>query len=126
MKRFHIGVGILAVILGCGILLTLAMGRIHMPISGQLARASQCARAEDWETARRLTEEAKARWETYRGLTAAVADHVPMEQIDSGFEEAEAFLLQQDANEFSAACAALSRLVKAMADSQSVAWWNVL
>lgn len=126
MRRFWIGIVILGFLLINGIVLTIAAGTIHRPICRHLEQASEAALAEDWAQAETLTAWAEARWKNYRGFTAAFADHGPMEQIDSGFEEMGAFLRKRDVNEFSAACAGLARLAQAMADSQSVAWWNLL
>ena len=126
MRRFWIGIIILSILLLGGILLTLAAQRIHMPISRCLMEASEAARAEDWDRAEELTAWAKERWESWRGFTAAFADHEPMEQIDSGFGEISAFLRKQDSNEFSAACASLARLALAMVNSQACTWWNLL
>lgn len=126
MKRFWIGIVILAVILAGSIVLTVAMPNVHMPISRQLSEAAEAAQKENWEQAEALANTAFARWEACRGFTAAVADHVPMEAIDSGFAQMNAFLLRRDRGEFSAACASLARLVEAMADSQTFTWWNFL
>lgn len=126
MKRFWIGLVILAVILLLSIVLTLTMPGVHLPISQQLSDASKAAQSENWAQAEALATEAFSRWEACRGFTAAVADHAPMEQIDSGFAQVNAFLQRRDPNEFSAACACLARLVQAMADSQTFTWWNFL
>ena len=102
MKRFWIGVGILCFLLLGGILLTAVAAGIHQPVSNCLELAVEAAQ------------------------TAAFADHEPMEQIDSGFAQTYAFLRCRDVNEFSAACGALASLVRAMADSQAITWWNFL
>lgn len=126
MKRFRIGLVLLAVILLCSIVLTVIMPKVHVPISRQLRDAARAAQEEDWVQAESLANDAYARWQSCRGFTAAVADHAPMEQIDSGFAQMNAFLQRHEPNEFSAACASLSRLVQAMADSQTFTWWNFL
>lgn len=126
MKRFWIGLVILALILLLSIALTLIMPRVHLPISRQLNDAADAAQTENWVQAEALATAAFERWIACRGFTAAVADHAPMEQIDSGFSQMNAFLLRREPNEFSAACASLARLVQAMADSQTLTWWNFL
>jgi len=126
MKRFWIGLVILMIILLLSTVMTVVMPRVHLPISQQLSDASQAAQTENWAQAETLAMEALSRWEAFRGFTAAMADHAPMEQIDSGFAQINAFLQRRDPNEFSAACATLARLVQAMADSQTFTWWNFL
>ena len=126
MHRFWIGLLILTLTLAAAVGVTTAMPRLHQPIRQLLEDASDAALREDWATAADLTQEAAQRWERCRNFTAAVADHEPMEAIDTGFAQVQAFLLKQDSAEFPAACAALARAVEAMACSQQLVWWNFL
>lgn len=126
MKRLWIGVGFLAAILIIGIFITLAFSRLHIPISDALNQASEAAIAEDWEKATALTESARADWEKFRGFTAAVADHEPLEEIDAMFAQLTVLAQQQETAEFAALSAQLARQAQAMADSQSISWWNVV
>lgn len=126
MKRLWIGVGFLAGMLIIGIFITLAFSRLHIPISDALNQASEAAIAEDWEKATALTESARADWEKFRGFTAAVADHEPLEEIDAMFAQLTVLAQQQETAEFAALSAQLARQAQAMADSQSISWWNVV
>lgn len=126
MRRFWIGIVILTVTLALGITVSALMPGLHKPIEQHLRSAVSAAQEEDWATAEKLTEEAARRWERCRSFTASVADHAPMESIDSGFAQVLAFLQQRDTEEFAAACAFLARSVQAMADSHSIVWWNFL
>ena len=123
MRRFWIGIALLSVLLAVSTAVSLIMPRLHTPICALLEEASQCS---DWAQAQALTEDAYRRWERCRRFTASVADHEPMEAIDSGFAQALAFLRRQEQAEFAAACAGLARSVQAMAESHSLLWWNFL
>lgn len=126
MRRFWIGIVLLTLLLALSILTSLLMPRLHAPIYRQLDAVSQAAQEKDWERCRSLTEDAYHGWLRCRRFTASVADHAPMEAIDSGFAQTLAFLEQGEWAEFAAACASLARSVQAMAESHSMLWWNFL
>ena len=126
MKRLWIGIGFLAVILLIGTGITLAFEQLHKPLSDTLQQASEAAMAEDWEKASALTKSAKADWEKCREFTAAVADHEPLEEMDALFAQLEVRARQQETTDFAALSAQLARMAQAMADSQSISWWNLV
>ena len=126
MKRLYIGAVLLAVMLAAGIFLTAAFNGIHEPLSDRLQEAQAAAAAGDWEKAGDLMEQAREKWEKHRRFTAAVADHEPLEEMDSLFARLEALYQLRDAVEFAADCAQLSRLAEAMAESQRLSWWSIL
>lgn len=126
MKQFWIGIGLLAVLLGLGIGAAWGMETVYSPVSGHLERASLAVMEENWAQAERCCHQAKKEWEQAWGLTAALANHTPMEEIDSLFSQMEVYVRCRDRAEFSACCASLSRLIRAMSDAHSLAWWNFL
>lgn len=126
MKRMWIGIGFLLVIFTVGCCLSVAFDRIHRPLSQDLEEASRCALAGDWETAASLTDKAAAQWEKLRDLTAAAADHEPLEEVDALFAQLRAPLQERDGTVFAVLCTRLASLCDAMADSQAVHWWSLL
>ena len=112
MKRLSIGIVFLSVILAIGICVTAAFTALHKPLSDTLQQASEAAISEDWER--------------YRAFTAAVADHEPLEEMDAMFAQLEVLARQRETSDFAALSAQLSRMAQAMADSQSISWWNLL
>ena len=126
MKHFWLGAGLLSVFLILGILVSVFMKNTHMEISQTLEEAVQKAISGDLETGIRLGEKAKKSWEKCRQGTAAVADHSPMDEIDSLFAEMEIYAQAREAPHFAACCAQLSQLVKAMYDAHALTWWNFL
>ena len=126
MRRQWIGVGLLLAVLILGIVLTTAFDRIHRPLADKLEAASQAALAEDWTQAERLIGEARGQWQRHRDFAAAVADHEPLEEMESWFAQLEVLAQLREADEFAAGCAHLAMLARAMADSQAITWWSLL
>lgn len=126
MKRLWIGVLILLLLLGTGIGITVFADHVHSGISKTLSQAADAALTGDWDTAMVLSAAAKNRWDTYRNITASIADHEPMEEIDSLFSQLEVYEKTRQALSFSACCEALSVFTKAIGESQSVSWWSLL
>lgn len=126
MKRFWIGIGILSVLLIFGVIVTWAMWTIHTPISTRLQAAQKAAMENNWEEATRLAAISQQQWKKWYSVTAAFADHGPMEEISSLFAELDVYASEQDSAHFAALCGNLSQLAEAMADSHIPTWWNLL
>lgn len=126
MKRLWIGIGFLIVMLAVGIFLTLQFSRIHEPLARDLWKASEMAAAQDWENATALTRQARADWEQYRHLIAAVADHEPLEEMEYLLDQLDIYAGEREAVHFCAVCVQIARLADAMLDSQQITWWNLL
>ena len=109
MKRLWVGILLLLVLLAGTLAVTVAMDRIYAPMVEALE-------AGDLEAA----EERYGRW---RQLTAAFADHGPMEEMDALFARAE---ICGDKQERRALCAELAQRAKAMSNAHSPTWWNLL
>ena len=126
MKQFWIAILFLAVLLVGGIVSCVGVRRVQEPIVNHLEQAAQAGFSENWELAEDLLEKAKTRWETYRNALATISDHGPMEEIDSLFGELEIYRLAQNPTLFAGLCSRLSLLCRAIAESLSLSWWNLL
>ena len=126
MKRLWLGVVLLAAMLVLGILTAIGMTRLHDPISEELSRASQAALDDRWEEADALWHHAEKQWRRSWPLTASVADHEPMENIDALFAELRVYAREKEAEHFAACCANLSMLTEAMGEAHAINWWNLL
>lgn len=109
MKRLWVGIILLLILLAGTMAVTVAMDRIYAPMVEALE-------AGDLEAA----EERYGRW---RDLTAAFADHGPMEEMDALFARTE---ICEDEQERKALCAELAQRAKAMSNAHSPTWWNLL
>lgn len=126
MKRIWIGIGLLAALLALGIWTSEVMERSQAPGVKDLRRASALALAEDWPRAEALGKRAGDRWKKQRNLTAAIADHKPMDTIDGIFAELEVYAATRDTAAYSASCVHLAQLLESFGNAHSFSWWNLL
>lgn len=126
MKRFWIGITVLAVLLASGWAVAFFMERCHTPISKELAQASQIAVSGQLKQAAKIADNAKTQWLSCRDFTAAFADHDVLEEMDALFAEIDVYAVTGNSISFSAACAHLSELAKAVAESHHPKWQNLL
>ena len=118
MTRFWLGAAILAVLLGLGIGITVAVDRFCDPISADLSRAAAVVQQNRWEQAQKLSDGAQQRWQKHRALHAAVSNHEPMEQIDALFEQLKIYSRAGDSLRFAECCAQLASLTAALGESR--------
>ena len=123
--RFWLGIAILVLFLILGLLIAWMMQSIHTPAQASLQAAAQAALAGDYREAAALADQAAARWYASRRYTASVADHGPMDDVEALFAEMKVYAQVEDPH-FTACCAQLQVLLKAIADAHAPAWWNFL
>ena len=126
MKRLVLGTAILAVLLASGLLVSRAMADIHDPIAADLQRAAVAALAEDWATAQDLLQQATDRWEHFHRITAAFADHTPMDKVDGLFRELQIYARSRENPHFSAICVHLQECIRAIRENYRLTWPNLL
>lgn len=126
MRRLWLGVALLLLLFGIGLWAAATMDNIHQPIAALLDQAAEAALHEDWETAAALALDARGEWEDHWSMTAAVADHNPMDEIDGLFAQLPVFAREEEKADFAATCAQLSQLTQAMGNAHSLNWWNLL
>ena len=120
MSRFRIGMGLLAVLLGVSLWAQSRMKAIQAPIAGQITQAEALAAGGSWPQAAAAVTRAREGWEESRTFVAALADHQPMEDIESLFTALEAYGQERDSSEFRAACRELARRIRAMEEAQKL------
>ena len=125
MRRMWVGVVLLAALLATGVLTAYLTAQAHSPVTRELGKAAQAALTEDWEQAGKCAARAQAIWQGNWDLTAAVADHSPMEEIDGLLAELQIYLHKRESVHFSATCARLCKLAQDMADAHAISWWNL-
>lgn len=102
------------------------MGRTHSDLSRQIEDASWYALTGDWESARLAAISAREQWEDHRNLSSMLADHTPMEEIESLFARIHICSAARDTVEFAASCAELSEKLLAMGEAHRLTWQNLL
>jgi len=126
MKRLWLGVAILLILLLAGIGSTVFMARFHSALTRDLEKACQAVTQGDWTAALELADRAEYRWEKGKRTAAAFADHEPLEQVDDVFAQLRLYGKLRLAADYAAACTHLAEIARALGESQSLFWWNLL
>lgn len=125
MKRVLFGAALLAVLFLGGIGAQNRMAAIHGYGANLLEQAGREAQAGDWEAARTLFYRARRSWKDNYNFTAALADHTPMEDVESLYAQLEVFAENRETPHFAALCMETAARLEAMADAHLLAWWNI-
>ena len=96
MKRFWIGISVLAILLASGWVVACFMDRCHAPIGDALVEASQVALEGQLAQASQIAQRAQKQWLHCRDFTAAFADHSVLEEMDALFAEIAVCAAAQD------------------------------
>ena len=126
MKRLWLGLAILLILLMVGIGATVFMARFHNALSSDLEEAGEAVAEGDWTVALAMAEQAEERWERGKRAAAAFADHEPLEQVDNVFAQIRLYGQMKLEADYGAACIHLAELVRALGESHSLFWWNLL
>ena len=126
MGKFWIGIVLLFLLLSFGLWTGSVMEKTHQQMADTLTAAADTAVGGDvpgaMETAARLREQ----WQRRRNWVATVADHTPMDEIDSLFAQMEIYGQGGATAEFAACCSRVAQLVKAVGEAHGLSWWNLL
>ncbi len=126
MRSVCFGAALLVVLLGLGIFVSGKMDAMQLPLSNTLEQAAEEALGGSFSQAVALGEEAKTKWEQQWNITASLADHVPMDEIDGLFSQLEAYAKEEEKTHYAACCWELSSLIRAVAEAHQLSWWNLL
>ena len=125
-RRFYLGITLLVVVLALAIGLAVGMKAIHEPAQIALTQAAEHALAGDWEQAITLGQQAYDRWQKYRSVTAAFADHNPMDDTERLFREMLVYAQTEEVPHFAACCSQLSAMLKATYETHGFSLRNIL
>lgn len=126
MKRLRFGLALLVLLLAAGIALSDTMERTNRQCGRLLDAAATVALEEQWELALEFAEDARDLWQKNWAVTAALADHQPMDEIDGFFAELERYGQCRDRVSFCGAAAHLGSLLTALSRSHRLTVWNFL
>ena len=126
MKRIWIGIVLLGVLLLGGIGTGEFMQQAHDPVAQDVRQAGEVVLRDQWELAQALVNRAQDRWKEKWPVTAAIADHEPMDEIDALFAQLEVYAASKDQIAYTALCAHLASLLDAISQSHSLNWWNLM
>ena len=126
MGRFLLGLGILLVFLALGLWIGCVMDTTHTQIADTLEQAAALALTDNPREGEVLAQQAYQQWQSRWQCIAAVADHAPMDEIDSLFAQLQIYGQEDQWTDFAAFCTRLSQLVSAMGEAHRFTWWNLL
>lgn len=126
MRRMWIGVGLLVLVLVAGILAAEWMGKTHEKIGADIEQAAALATEEKWEKAIAQMNLARRKWEKKRPVIAMLADHEPLEIIDSLFSQLEVYAASGDVIGFCTTCACLRSQLEILGDCHKINVSNLL
>ena len=125
-RRFILGLVILTLVLALAVGAAIGMKAIHEPAETALSQAAQLALAGNMEQAVPLAREAYSRWQKYKGITAAFADHSPMDDTERLFREMLVYAETGEDPHFAAYCSELSAMLKATYETHGFSLKNIL
>ena len=126
MKRIWIGIVLLAVLLAAGFWLSGFMKEAHLPAAQDLQRAGELALEEQWGPAQAFAKRGQDLWKKKWPVTAAIADHEPMDEIDALFAQLKTYGKTRDPEPYSAVCDHLGSLLEALSQGHRCKWWNLM
>lgn len=126
MKRSVFGFVLLVLLLAGGLTVSRTMEHIHFPAAQALDAAARWAMAGDWTEAEQAAAHGAACWEKHWKFSAALADHQPMEDINTLFSQLEIYRAAEEQAEYAAICRELAGRLEAMAQAHTLHWWNLL
>lgn len=125
-KRFYLGIAILALLLGLGLGAAGAMKAVHEPVQQLLEDAAAAAEDDRLADALPMARKAYNRWQKYHSLTASLADHSPMDDTDTLFQEMLVYGQLEEVPHFAACCRELVIMTEAMYDAHAFSLKNLL
>ena len=126
MKRIWIGVVLLGALLIGGIGTGEFMERAQTSVARDVQRAGELALQGEWTLAQALVKRGQDRWEEKWPVTAAIADHEPMDEIDALFAQLKTYEKTRDPAAYSALCGHLGSLLEALSQGHRCKWWNLM
>lgn len=124
-RRFIVGLVLLILVLAFSVGTAIGMRAIHVPGEAALTQAAQLALADKMEQAIPLAQQAYVRWQKYRGITAAFADHNPMDDTERLFREMLVYAQTDEVPHFAACCTQLSAMLKAIYETHGFSLKNI-
>lgn len=125
MTRFRIGVVMLIALLAAGIWSQQQVAQIQEPIALAMEDASRQALLGHWEAAAQAAAEAETAWQEHRVFTAAIADHNPMDEIESLLAQLPALAAVHNRSAYAAVCSNLSRRLHSMSEAHRLDWGSL-
>lgn len=126
MKRSWIGFALLVILLAAALVSSWAMEEFHEAAANKLEQAGQYALAGNWAGAAFLTADVQRDWDRWELLRCALADHSPMEEIETLFSALEVYGTAREKVAFAALCREAAQKMEAMGQAHGLQLHNLL
>ena len=126
MKRLWFGAGLLIFLLAASLYLGNSLTDLTKPVESDLDKAAVAALEQNWPLASALYLRAQGYWDSHRNLTAVLAHHDPIGEIDSGLAMLPVYAACQDTVGFCTACSELAQKLRSLPLPHGPTWWNLL
>lgn len=126
MKRLWIATGILFVIFAATLYNAHFLNSFTTELAEVLDRAEARAEAGDWDSSRKLTEQAEQFWDDHTLYLHIFLRHGDIDGIETGFEEVREYLQLEEGGEYSAANARLMSQIGLLYEAEQLSIKNVL
>lgn len=126
MKRLWIAGGILCVIFAATLYNAHYLNNFTADLSDLLNRAEARAEGGDWDSARKLTEQADDLWNSHTLYLHIFLRHGDTDDVEIGFHEVSELLQAEEDGEYSAANARLVSEIGLLYEAEQLSLKNVL
>ena len=126
MKRGILGIALLVLLLTGGLLSSRHMEQHHSATAMTVRNAGLLARTDRGEEAVTLARQAAGEWHSGWEISAALASHSILEEVDSLFAELETYAQTGQNLPFAALCARLACRIEAVNDAHELSLRNLL
>lgn len=126
MKRFWIGIFLLAMICAAGIYMLFFSDRFCQELTAVLDEAKAFAIAENWDAAAEKAHAADTLWQQHHRFFSALTDHEPVEEAQLLLQKLHLYGKNRMRVDFVDICQSLSLLCEAINESHNLKWWSVL
>ncbi len=126
MKRFWLGLGILAAFLAAGFFVKEALEVRCRQTGALVQQAAEAAEKDNFAGARKALAQARQQWQRSGLLASAFCDHRSLEQAEMLLSELEVYAQREDSEGFLVCGSRLLQLLEAMAATQRLDLSNLL
>ena len=124
--RLILGISILCLTLALAIGVGIGARFIHAPAEAALTEAAELALRDQMDKAIPKAQFAYKRWQHYQDITAAFADHTPMDDTQRLFQEMLIYAQADERPHFAACCMQLSAMLNAIYETHGFSLKNIL
>ena len=125
MKRVWVATGILLVIFGATLANSYYLKAFTQELTTKLTQAEASAETGDWDTSKRLTDEAYNTWFASDAYLHVTLRHADIDTILIGFREVNEFITCEEGGEYSAANARLITEVGLLYEAEALTLKNI-